>query len=92
METIGYKVGSALVGTFLGIFLAYGFVNPLASNMAFVHESRLAFLKCVSSAVVSFCTGAAPAMAIEISRRGVASSLRPDADELEQTIKSIKVS
>jgi len=92
VETIGKKVGSALVGTFLGIFLAYGFVNPLATNMAFVHESRLAFLKCVSSAVVSFCTGAAPAMAIEISRRGVASSFRPNADELEQTIKSIKVS
>ena len=91
VETIGYKVGSALVGTFLGIFLAYGFVNPLATNMAFVHDSRLAFLKCVSSAVVSFCTGAAPAMAIEISRRGVASSFRPNADELEQTIKAIKV-
>ena len=91
VETIGKKVGSALVGTFLGIFLAYGFVNPLATNMAFVHESRLAFLKCVSSAVVSFCTGAAPAMAIEISRRGVASSFRPNADELEQTIKAIKV-
>ena len=92
VETIGEKVGSALIGTFLGIFLAYGFVNPLASNMAFVHDSKLAFLKSISSAVVSFCTGAAPAMAIEISRRGVASSFRPNADELEQTIKSIKVS
>lgn len=91
VETIGYKVGSALVGTFLGIFLAYGFVNPLATNMTFVHESRVAFLKCVSAGVVSFCTGAAPAMAIEISRRGVASNFRPDADELEQTLKSIKV-
>jgi len=80
-----------LVGTFLGIFLAYGFVNPLATNMTFVHESRVAFLKCVSAGVVSFCTGAAPAMAIEISRRGVASNFRPDADELEQTLKSIKV-
>ncbi|MBT5063782.1 MAG: flagellar motor stator protein MotA [Verrucomicrobia bacterium] len=91
VEEIGEKVGSALVGTFLGIFLAYGFVNPLATNMTFVHESRVAFLKCVSAGVVSFCTGAAPAMAIEISRRGVASSFRPDADELEQTLKSIKV-
>jgi chemotaxis protein MotA len=91
VETIGYKVGSALVGTFLGIFLAYGFVNPLATNMTFVHESRVAFLKCVSAGVVSFCTGAAPAMAIEISRRGVARNFRPDADELEQTLKSIKV-
>jgi len=91
VETIGYKVGSALVGTFLGIFLAYGFVNPLATNMTFVHESRVAFLKCVSAGVVSFCTGAAPAMAIEISRRGVGSNFRPDADELEQTLKSIKV-
>jgi chemotaxis protein MotA len=92
VETIGTKVGSALVGTFLGIFLAYGFVNPLASNLEFVHAARMDFLKSISSAVVSFCTGAAPAMAIEISRRGVASSFRPDADELEQTIKSIKVS
>jgi chemotaxis protein MotA len=91
VETIGEKVGSALVGTFLGIFLAYGFVNPLATNMTFVHESRVDFLKCVSAGVVSFCTGAAPAMAIEISRRGVASNFRPDADELEQTLKSIKV-
>jgi len=91
VEEIGEKVGSALVGTFLGIFLAYGFVNPLATNMTFVHESRVAFLKCVSAGVVSFCTGAAPAMAIEISRRGVARNFRPDADELEQTLKSIKV-
>ena len=89
---IGYSVGSALVGTFLGIFLAYGFVNPLAMNMTFLNESKMSFLKCISSAVISFTTGSAPAMAIEISRRGVASSLRPDADELEQTIKSIKVS
>lgn len=90
IEEIGHKVGTALVGTFLGIFMAYGFVNPLAMNMTFLHKSTLDFLRCISSAVVSFTTGMAPAMAIELSRRRVATSLRPNSEELEQMMKSIK--
>ncbi len=89
-KLVGEKVGSALVGTFIGIFMAYGFVTPLAVNMGFIHQSKMDFLKCISSAVVSFTTGSAPAMAIEIARRGVNSDLRPGAGELEELIKSIK--
>ncbi|MDA7670642.1 flagellar motor stator protein MotA [Verrucomicrobia bacterium] len=87
---VGKKVGTALVGTFLGIFMAYGFVTPLAVNMGFIHQSKMDFLKCISSAVVSFTTGSAPAMAIETARRGVNSNLRPEAEELEKLMKSIK--
>lgn len=90
IEEIGHKVGTALVGTFLGIFMAYGFVNPIAVNMTFLHNSTIDFLKCISSAVVSFTTGMAPAMAIEISRRSVASSLRPTSEEMEELMKSVK--
>ena len=89
-QAVGSAVGAALVGTFFGIAAAYCFVNPLASNITFLHTSKVDFLKCISSALVSFVKGAAPAMAIETARRGVSSDFRPSADELEELLKSTK--
>ena len=87
---VGKSVASALVGTFLGIAAAYCFVNPIATNVTFLHSTKIDFLKCISSALVSFVKGAAPAMAIETARRGVSSDFRPSADELEELLKSTK--
>ncbi|MGB1783568.1 MAG: motility-associated protein [Limisphaerales bacterium] len=89
-EVVGQSVASALVGTFLGIAAAYCFVNPIATNVTFLHGTKIDFLKCISSALVSFVKGAAPAMAIETARRGVSSDFRPSADELEELLKSTK--
>jgi len=89
-QAVGSAVGAALVGTFFGIAAAYCFVNPLASNITFLHTSKVDFLKCIASALVSFVKGAAPAMAIETARRGVSSDFRPSADELEELLKSTK--
>jgi chemotaxis protein MotA len=89
IEIIGEKVAAALVGTFLGIFLAYGFVNPLAVNMEFNMVARLAYFRCISAAVVGFAGGTAPGMAVELARRSLSEELRPNADELEKMLKSI---
>lgn len=89
IEIIGEKVAAALVGTFLGIFLAYGFGNPLAVNMEFNMIAQLAYFRCISAAVVSFAAGMAPGMAIELARRGLGEELRPDADELEIMLKGL---
>jgi chemotaxis protein MotA len=89
IEKIGLKVAAALVGTFLGIFLAYGFVNPLAVNMEFNLVARLAYFRCISAAVVSFAAGMAPGMAVELSRRSLGEELRPNADELERMLKAL---
>jgi len=89
-EVVGQSVASALVGTFLGIAAAYCFVNPIAANVTFLHSTKIDFLKCISSGLVSFVKGAAPAMAIETARRGVSSDFRPTADELEEMLKSTK--
>jgi chemotaxis protein MotA len=89
IEKIGEKVAAALVGTFLGIFLAYGFVNPLAVNMEFNMAARLAYFRCISAAVVSFAAGMAPGMAVELARRSLSEELRPDADELEKMLKTL---
>src|SRR5271165_2369149 len=83
VDEIGEKVGAALVGTFLGILLSYGFMGPLATNLEFVGHAELAYLRCISVAVSGFATGLAPIMAVEVARRGLSSELRPDEQELE---------
>ena len=89
IEKIGEKVAAALVGTFLGIFLGYGFMSPLAVNIEFNMLARLAYFHCISSAVVSFASGMAPGMAVEIARRSLSEDLRPGADELEAMLKTL---
>lgn len=88
-EEIGYKVAAALVGTFLGILISYGFLNPLAVNMHFVSEAGHAYNRCIASSVVGFANGMAPVMAVEIARRGLSSEVKPTADELENMLKSL---
>jgi chemotaxis protein MotA len=91
IEKIGEKVAAALVGTFLGIFLGYGFMSPLAVNIEFNVVARLAYFRCISASVVSFASGMAPGMAVEIARRGLSEELRPNADELETMLKALNV-
>ncbi len=89
IEKIGLKVAAALVGTFLGIFLAYGFVSPLATNMEFNMAARLAYFRCISTAIVGFAGGMAPGMSVELARRSLSEELRPDADELEEMLRPL---
>ena len=88
IEEIGHHVAAALVGTFLGILISYGFLNPLAVNMGFLGLSEIAYSRCIAKAVVAFAQGMSPLMAVEVARRGLSSELRPTADELETMLKS----
>jgi chemotaxis protein MotA len=87
IETIGEKVAAALVGTFLGIFMAYGFLSPLAANLEFVNHAKLAYFRCIAECVGSFANGQAPLMAIEFGRRSLEKELCPSAEELETMLK-----
>jgi chemotaxis protein MotA len=90
VEDIGTHVAAALVGTFLGILLAYGFMAPLATNMEFTGESELDFTRCIAACVTGFANGMAPVTAVELGRRGLSREYRPSSDELEQMFKSMK--
>src|SRR5579872_1323943 len=68
-EEIGHKVAAALVGTFLGILLCYGFLSPLAANMTRAAEEEHAFLYVLRVLMISFLKGVAPIMAVEVARR-----------------------
>jgi len=91
IEHIGESVAAALVGTFLGIFIAYGFLNPLAVNLEFTGGAELDFTRCIAACVVGFANGMAPITAVELGRRGLSSDLRPSAEEMEQMLKGLKV-
>ena len=88
-EVVGEKVAAALTGTLLGIFVAYGFVNPLAGRIRSNNASEMLYLNCIMHAVAGFAKGLAPLTAIEVSRRSLDSSVQPGAEELETAVKGL---
>lgn len=89
IEQIGHHVAAALVGTFLGVLIAYGFVNPLAVNLEFNGMSRLTYYQSIATSVNGFASGMAPVMAVEMARRGLGEDVRPSAEELETMLRSV---
>lgn len=86
--TIGHKVGAALVGTFLGILVAYGFVGPIAAGMEHLaHEEGKAF-EVVKMALVASVRGYAPPVAVEFARKLLFSEVRPTFNDLEAHLKN----
>jgi chemotaxis protein MotA len=88
IELIGERVAAALVGTFLGIFISYGFMNPLAVNMEFVNLAHAAYIRCIAASVIGFANGMSPLMAVEVARRGLSSEVKPSSDDMEVMLKS----
>ena len=90
VEEIGHHVAAALVGTFLGILVSYGYLGPLATNMEFVGAAELDYTKCIVACVTGFAGGMAPITAVELGRRGLGTDMRPTAEELEKMFKALK--
>jgi chemotaxis protein MotA len=87
-EEIGHKVGAALVGTFLGILLCYGFVGPTATSLEHAIERDARYLVCIKTGLLAIYKGFAPTIAIEFARRVIPGEVRPDFDEAEQYCRS----
>jgi chemotaxis protein MotA len=85
--TIGHKVGAALVGTFLGILVSYGFVGPIAAAMAHVANEEGKAFEVVKMALVATVRGYVPAVAIEFSRKLLCTDTRPTFSDLEAELK-----
>ena len=86
-STIGARVASALVGTFLGILVSYGFAGPLAAAMAHAANDEAKAFELVKMALVANVRGYVPAMAIEFSRKLLFSDVRPSFADLEAQLK-----
>jgi chemotaxis protein MotA len=80
---IGEKVAAALVGTFLGILLSYGFMNPLAAAIEGRLRSESDYMSCIRTALLAFARGDAPMTCVEFARRNIEPVERPTFAELE---------
>ena len=89
-EELGHHVGAALVGTFLGLLLSYGFLAPIAANLENLAMDESKYFNCIKAGIVAFSNGAAPMTAVEFARKTIFSFDRPPSNELEPLLKEIK--
>lgn len=88
-EILGKLIGGALVGTFLGILLAYGFVGPLASAIKMAQDANSKYLACLKAGILAHVAGNAPAVSVEFARKTLLSSVRPTFAELEEATENV---
>lgn len=87
---VGEHVAAALVGTFIGILLCYGFVGPMATHMELLSLSEVRYFECMKAGIVAYAKGNAPMVVVEFARRVIVSDVRPAFDELEQAVRVLK--
>ena len=88
-EVLGGMIGSALVGTFLGVFLAYGIVGPMGTRLKAVIDEDALFYHVIRDILVAHLHGNAAQVSVEIGRGSVPSEYQPSFQELEEAINTI---
>ncbi len=89
-EVLGQMIGGALVGTFLGVFLAYSIVGPLATRILSVNGQEQSFYKLIRECIVAHLQMHTPQMCIEVARRNISSHDRPNFAEIDEALKQLK--
>lgn len=86
-SVLGHSIGAALVGTFLGVLMCYGFVGPVSANLEHQAGAGSVYFQVIKGALVAFVGGSAPQMAVEFARRAIPSTDKPTFSELENAIR-----
>jgi chemotaxis protein MotA len=89
-EILGKMIGGALVGTFLGVFLSYGFVGPFANRLKTVTEEDAHFYRLIREVLVANLHNHATNICIEVGRQNTPHHVRPSYGELEEALKAVK--
>jgi chemotaxis protein MotA len=85
---LGELIAGALVGTFLGVLLSYGFVGPIAAAIKSRSEAETRYYVCIKSAVLAYMQGYAPSIAVEFARKALNSDVRPSFYEVEEAVEN----
>jgi chemotaxis protein MotA len=89
-EVLGHSIGAALVGTFMGVLMAYGFAAPVATNIEYRAKETESILLVAKASLTAFVGGNPPPVALEAGRRAIPIHQRPTFEELEEAIKASK--
>lgn len=87
---VGQKIAGALVGTFLGVFLSYGIVGPMAGALEGKANAKGRYYQCIRYVLAASVSGVNPGMAVEVGRRNIYSVDRPTFEELEEALRELK--
>jgi chemotaxis protein MotA len=88
-EVLGKLIGGALVGTFLGVFLAYGFVEPLAVVCKLTIDAEHRYYACMKAGLLAHLSGYPPAVSVEFARKTLMSNVRPTFYEVEEAVAAL---
>jgi chemotaxis protein MotA len=88
-EVLGKLIGGALVGTFMGVLLSYGFVGPIANSLRNLYEAETKYLQCIKAGILAYLNGYAPAVAVEFARKALFSNVRPTFYEVEERVQAL---
>ena len=88
-EVLGKLIGGALVGTFLGVFVAYGIVGPIAQALGAVHDAETKYYGCMKAGLLAYLNGYAPAVCVEFARKALESDVRPTFYEVEEAVSEL---
>jgi chemotaxis protein MotA len=88
-EVLGHLIGAALVGTFSGVLLSYGFFAPFAKAMQASFDNETLYFQCMKAGLLAHMQGYAPQVSIEFARKILPDHLRPSFQELEDTVTNL---
>ena len=88
-EVLGELIGAALVGTFSGILISYGFMAPIASSLGSSFAADAAYLNCIKVALVGHMQGYAPQVSVEFARKTLSHTVRPTFAEVEEMVTNL---
>jgi chemotaxis protein MotA len=89
-EVLGHHIAAALVGTFLGILLSYGYVGPIGAALAHSLRQEAKYMECIKVCILATLNGYTPQVAVEFGRKVIYSGVRPSFIELDEYIRQNK--
>jgi chemotaxis protein MotA len=88
-EVLGKLIGGALVGTFLGVWISYGFLAPAATSMKTRVDEEVKYYQCIKAGLLAYLQGCAPMIAVEFARKTLREDVRPSFQEVDTAMQSL---
>jgi len=86
---LGHLIGGALVGTFMGVLLSYGFVGPIAAAVRGRGDAEERYFLCMKAGILAYMQGYAPSVAVEFARKALNTDVRPTFYEVEEAVENL---
>lgn len=88
-EVLGRLIGGALVGTFMGVWISYGFVGPMGNSLRAIFDAEAKYFQCLKIGLLAHLQGFAPSISVEYARKTLLTDVRPNFTEVEEATQAL---